>query len=96
MLDLQPGSADRPVVPPMLTADIAGGSFPAVIDILLALRARDKRGRGCRIDIAMTDAMFTFTWAALAIGTATGQFPKPGDLLARRRITTLSDLSGEG
>src|SRR5262245_23147499 len=28
----------------------------------------------------MTDAMFTFTCAALAIGVATGRFPKPGDL----------------
>jgi crotonobetainyl-CoA:carnitine CoA-transferase CaiB-like acyl-CoA transferase len=80
LLDLQPGPADHPVVPPMLAADIAGGSFPAVINILLALRARDQSGQGCRIDIAMTDAMFTFTWAALAIGAATGTFPKPGDL----------------
>ncbi len=80
LLDLQPGPADRPVVPPMLAADIAGGSFPAVINILLALRARDRSGQGCRIDIAMTDAMFTFTWAALATGSATGRFPKPGDL----------------
>jgi crotonobetainyl-CoA:carnitine CoA-transferase CaiB-like acyl-CoA transferase len=80
LLDLQPGPADRPVVPPMLAADIAGGSFPAVINILLALRARDRSGQGCRIDIAMTDAMFTFTWAALAIGVATGRFPKPGDM----------------
>ncbi|HET7910950.1 MAG TPA: CoA transferase [Pseudolabrys sp.] len=80
LLDLQPGPADRPVVPPMLAADIAGGSFPAVINILLALRARDQSGKGCRIDIAMTDAMFTFTWAALALGVATGRFPKSGDL----------------
>jgi len=80
LLDLQPGPVDQPVVPPMLAADIAGGSFPAVINILLALRARDQTGKGCRIDIAMTDAMFTFTWAALAIGAATGRFPKPGDL----------------
>lgn len=80
LLDLQPGPADHPVVPPMLAADIAGGSFPAVINILLALRSRDQSGQGCHIDIAMTDAMFTFTWAALAIGAATGKFPKPGDL----------------
>jgi crotonobetainyl-CoA:carnitine CoA-transferase CaiB-like acyl-CoA transferase len=80
LLDLQPGPADQPVVPPMLAADIAGGSFPAVINILLALRARDRTGQGCHIDIAMTDAMFTFTWAALAIGVATGRFPKPGEM----------------
>jgi crotonobetainyl-CoA:carnitine CoA-transferase CaiB-like acyl-CoA transferase len=64
----------------MLAADIAGGSFPAVINILLALRARDQSGQGCRIDIAMTDAMFTFTWAALALGAATGRYPKPGEM----------------
>ena len=78
LLDLQPGPVEHPVVPPMLAADIAGGSFPAVINILLALRARDQSGQGCHIDIAMTDAMFTFGWAALAIGAATGNFPKPG------------------
>jgi alpha-methylacyl-CoA racemase len=80
LLDLQPGPPDGPIVPPMLAADIAGGSFPAVINILLALRARDQSGQGCRIDIAMTDAMFTFTWAALALGAATGTFPKPGKM----------------
>ena len=58
LLDLQPGPGSQPVVPPMLAADIAGGSFPAVINILLALRARDQSGEGCHIDIAMTDAMF--------------------------------------
>ena len=78
LLDLQPGPLEHPVVPPMLAADIAGGSFPAVINILLALRARDHSGQGCYIDIAMTDAMFTFGWDALAIGAATGKFPKPG------------------
>ncbi len=80
LLDLQPGPRDHPVVPPMLTADIAGGSFPAVINILLALRARDQSGQGCHIDIAMSDAMFTFTWAALALGAATGRFPTPGEM----------------
>jgi alpha-methylacyl-CoA racemase len=80
LLDLQPGPADRPVVPPMLAADIAGGSFPAVINILLALRGRDQSGQGSYVDIAMTDAMFTFAWNALAIGQARGQFPAPGEL----------------
>jgi len=79
LLDLQPGPVAHPVVPPMLAADIAGGSFPAVINILLALRAREQSGQGCHIDIAMTDAMFTFGWNALAIGAATGKFPKPGE-----------------
>ena len=69
------------MVPPALIADIAGGSFPAVIDILLALRARDRSGQGCQLDIAMTDAMFTFAWYALALGNVGGKFPKPGEML---------------
>jgi alpha-methylacyl-CoA racemase len=80
LLDLQPGPPDRPVVPPMLVADIAGGSFPAIINILLALRARDRTGLGCHLDIAMTDAMFTFAWYALALGQTSGHFPAPGEL----------------
>jgi crotonobetainyl-CoA:carnitine CoA-transferase CaiB-like acyl-CoA transferase len=81
LLALQPGPADRPTVPPALVADIAGGSFPAVLNILLALRQRDATGRGCHLDIAMADAMFTFAWYALAVGQATGRFPGPGELL---------------
>jgi alpha-methylacyl-CoA racemase len=80
LLALQPGPVGSPVVPPALVADIAGGSFPAMINILLALRQRDLTGQGCRLDIAMADAMFTFAWYALAEGQATGRFPKPGEL----------------
>jgi alpha-methylacyl-CoA racemase len=79
LLALHPGPADRPVVPPALVADIAGGSFPAVMNILLALRQRDATGRGCHLDIAMADAMFTFAWHGLAAGHATGRFPGPGE-----------------
>ena len=80
LLDLQPGPTDNPVPPPALIADIGGGTFPAVINILLALRARDQSGEGAFIDIAMTDAMFTFGWYALAQGVAGGRFPKPGEI----------------
>jgi crotonobetainyl-CoA:carnitine CoA-transferase CaiB-like acyl-CoA transferase len=78
LLALNPGSPDRPTVPPALVADIGGGSFPAVMNILLALRQRDQTGEGCHLDIAMADAMFTFAWHALADGQATGRYPAPG------------------
>jgi crotonobetainyl-CoA:carnitine CoA-transferase CaiB-like acyl-CoA transferase len=78
LLALQPGPPDRPVVPPALIADIAGGAFPAVINILLALRQRDLTGQGCRLDIAMTDAMFTFAWRALSGYWATGSLAESG------------------
>src|SRR5499426_3585125 len=79
LLALQPGPAEQPVVPPALIADIGGGTFPAVINILLALRQRDLTGQGCYLDIAMTDAMFTFAGHAFASGNATGAFPGSGD-----------------
>jgi crotonobetainyl-CoA:carnitine CoA-transferase CaiB-like acyl-CoA transferase len=77
LLALNPGPPDRPVVPPALIADIAGGTLPAVMNILLGLRQRDQSGQGCHLDIAMTDAMFTFAGHALASGHA-GQFPGMG------------------
>lgn len=80
LLSLQPGPAAAPVVPPALIADIAGGTFPAVINILLALRQRDQTGQGCHLDIAMTDAMFTFAWQGLAHGFVGGRFPQAGEL----------------
>jgi alpha-methylacyl-CoA racemase len=80
LLALQPGPADRPVVPPGLMADIAGGSMPAVINILLGLRQRDATGQGSHVDVAMTDAMFTFAWLGLAVGQSTGRYPGPGEL----------------
>src|SRR3954454_24690825 len=75
LLSLAPGTTGSPSVPPALVADIAGGSFPAVLNILLALRQRDLTGEGCHLDIAMADAMFTFAWFGLAEGFATGRFP---------------------
>jgi crotonobetainyl-CoA:carnitine CoA-transferase CaiB-like acyl-CoA transferase len=80
LLALQPGPIEKPVIPPALIADIGGGTMPAVINILLGLRQRDATGQGVHLDIAMTDAMFTFGWYAWAIGHATGKFPAPGEL----------------
>lgn len=66
-------------LPPTLVADIAGGAMPAVLNILLALRERDRSGQGCHLDIAMTDAMPTFAWYGLAQGQASGRYPQGGE-----------------
>jgi alpha-methylacyl-CoA racemase len=79
LLALNPGQPDRPTVPPALIADIGGGTFPAVLNILLGLRQRDATGQGCHIDVAMADAMFTFAWHALLSGFAGDGFPGPGE-----------------
>ena len=67
-----------PVVPPALIADIAGGAYPAVMNVLLALRQRDQTGEGCKIDVSMSDNMFTFLYWAMGEGFATGIWPTPG------------------
>lgn len=96
LLGLAPGPLDRPVVPPALIADIGGGAFPAMINILLALRQREATGIGCCLDIAMADTMFTFAWHALAVTFASGKAPGAGqgDLaggLPRYRLYPASD-----
>jgi crotonobetainyl-CoA:carnitine CoA-transferase CaiB-like acyl-CoA transferase len=78
LLSIGAGSDGAPVVPSALIADIAGGSYPAVINILLALRQREHTGQGCHLDIAMTDGLLPFVYWGIGIGAATGQWPRPG------------------
>lgn len=78
MLSLSSGVDGAPVLPPALIADIAGGTYPAVINILLALRERDRSGTGCKLDIAMCDNLFSFMYWALGNAWAADQWPTPG------------------
>jgi len=78
MLSLVAGADGAPVVPAALVADIGGGSYPAVINILLALRQRDATNEGCELDIAMGDNLFSFMYWAFGNGMATGAWPRPG------------------
>jgi crotonobetainyl-CoA:carnitine CoA-transferase CaiB-like acyl-CoA transferase len=96
LLALSPGPGERPTLPPALIADIGGGSFPALANILLALIARERSGQGAYLDIAMTDAMFAFAWYALATLYATGRAPGPGQSrhtggMARYQLYPTSD-----
>lgn len=78
LLSLSRGPEDQPTVPPALIADIGGGTMPAVINILLALMARERTGEGTHLDIAMADAMFMFGYWAIAQGLAAGEWPASG------------------
>jgi alpha-methylacyl-CoA racemase len=78
MLSLSAGADGAPVLPPALIADIGGGTYPAVINILLALRQRDATGQGCKLDVAMGDNLFTFLYWAMGNGLAAGEWPTPG------------------
>src|SRR5258706_3875162 len=78
MLALAAGSDGAPVPPPALIADIGGGTYPAVINVLLALRERDRSGKGCKLDIAMADNLFTCVYWGLGNGLAADEWPTPG------------------
>jgi alpha-methylacyl-CoA racemase len=78
LLSLSMGRPDSPVVPPALIADIGGGTYPAVINILLALQHRQRTGQGSYLDIAMTDNLFPFMYWALGKGLSAGQWPGSG------------------
>ena len=96
LLSLSHGPREQPVVPPVLIADIAGGTYPAVINILLALLRRTATGEGAQLDIAMTGSLFTLPFWALAEGQARGRWPGNGDHLltggtARYRLYPTAD-----
>ncbi len=78
LLGLTRASDGAPVLPPVLAADIGGGAYPAVINIMLALKSRGGTGCGCHIDVAMTDNLFTFAYWGQAMGQAAGRWPRPG------------------
>ncbi len=78
LLALAAGADGAPVVPPGLIADIGGGSLPAVINILLALRRAEATGEGCHLDIAMCDNLFAWPFWALAQLAGGAGSPRPG------------------
>ena len=86
----------EPMVPSALVADIAGGSYPAVVNILLALQRRGLTGEGAVLDIAMADGCFPFALFAQAELQAGAGVPGPGQGmltggLARYRVYPCAD-----
>ena len=79
LLSISMGRENDTVVPPALIADIAGGSYPAVINILLALRKRDLNKEGSYIDLSMTENLFPFMFWGLGSGFAHNKWPGNSD-----------------
>jgi len=79
LLSLSMGKEDNTVVPPALIADIGAGSYPAIMNILLALRKRDLNKEGSYIDISMTDGLFTFMFWALGKGFYKNEWSQNSD-----------------
>ena len=81
LLALSMGKNSSPVIPPVLIADIAGGSYPAILNILLALRKRDQTGEGSYIDISISECLFPLMFWAIGQGAVGEHWPKNGDSL---------------
>ena len=96
VLSLSRGPQDQPTMPFGLVADIGGGTYPAVVNILLALMARQKTNEGVHLDIAMSEGAFAFAYWAHAEGVVAGQDIESGasrltGRLARYRLYSASD-----
>ena len=78
LLALSMGDLSRPVLPPALIADVAGGAYPAALNILLALEERRRTGRGRHLDVAMADNLFPLMFWAIGQGLAAGTWPENG------------------
>jgi crotonobetainyl-CoA:carnitine CoA-transferase CaiB-like acyl-CoA transferase len=78
VLGLSVDSMGAPILPPILAADIAAGAYPAMINILLALRQRDRTQTGCWIEVAMGENLFPFVYWALGNANALDRWPVAG------------------
>src|SRR5581483_10322261 len=78
LLDLVRDGTGAPALPPALIADIAGGAYPAVMNILMALVGRAASGRGAHLDVSMTDNLFPLMYWALGNTLGAGRPPRPG------------------
>lgn len=66
--------AGVPSVPPGFVADVGGGTLPAVVNILLALRRRDATGEGAFLDISVADNVRAFIPHVTSATAGEGRF----------------------
>ncbi|MDX6379421.1 MAG: alpha-methylacyl-CoA racemase, partial [Rubrobacteraceae bacterium] len=78
LLSLVSDTNSAPVLPHALLADIGGGTYPAVMNILLGLLRRERTGEGAYLDVSMSDNVFTFLYWTIGNGIAAGEWPKSG------------------
>lgn len=70
-----------PAIPPVQIGDLFGGAMMALSGILMALRSREMTGKGCWVDVSMTDgamAMLSIHAAAVLAGMPV---PERGDMI---------------
>jgi len=65
LLELMGEKDGKPIIPAVQIADLAGGAYPAITGILLALLEREKSGKGQFIDISMMDGVISLLQSTL-------------------------------
>lgn len=70
----------KPLLPPVQIADIAGGSYMAVIGTLAALLARHRSGAGEHVDVSMTEGALPMLHLMMAEYWASGKVPEPENM----------------
>ena len=78
LLGVVTDSTGSPSLPVSVLADITGGTYPAVVNILLALRQRDLTGRGAHLQVSMTENLHVLAYGYFATHQAGGGWPQPG------------------
>ncbi|HYK85537.1 MAG TPA: CaiB/BaiF CoA-transferase family protein [Ktedonobacteraceae bacterium] len=68
----------EPAMPPTQLADLAGGSYMAMIGILTALVGRAQTGTGRKIDVSMTEGVMSLLPLVSTAYLNTGKAPRPG------------------
>jgi len=74
-------SDGAPVMPPTMIGDIGGGTYPAVMNILLALFRRQQSGQGEQIEISMFRNIFPFLYPAYAAAFGRNHWALPNDAM---------------
>ena len=78
MLSLGKREGGVPSVPSVPVADIGGGALTAAMRICAALYDRERTGRGCWLDVSMTEGALAMMAPVVAGSAASGQNPVPG------------------
>jgi alpha-methylacyl-CoA racemase len=78
LLALSTGGRETPTLPPVLIADLMGGTYPAVMAVVMALFRRERTGEGAFLDISMTGGLFLPMFWAWAQALSGGGWPQSG------------------
>lgn len=86
------GKPDEPIPAGVQLADIAGGSYMAVIATLSAIYARIQTGKGQHVDVSMTDAVMPLLTAVYSQNNAPQ--PQEGEMFGWQNKRGVYPLSG--